>query len=67
VTAESRALEPDEWLTPDEICTELKISRRTFDRLHATGRGPRFKNVGRSIRIRRSWLEAWLDDTEATA
>ena len=22
----------DEWLTVDEVCTELKISRRTFDR-----------------------------------
>jgi len=24
--------ERDEWLTVDEVCAELKISRRTFDR-----------------------------------
>lgn len=23
---------PDEWLTVEEVCAELKISRRTFDR-----------------------------------
>ena len=31
----------DEWLTVDEVCTELKISRRTFDRWRALGTGPR--------------------------
>ena len=31
---------PDEWLTVDEVCTELKISRRTFDRWRALGTGP---------------------------
>ena len=30
----------DEWLTVDEVCTELKISRRTFDRWRALGTGP---------------------------
>ena len=29
----------DEWLTVEEICTELKISRRTFDRWRARGTG----------------------------
>jgi excisionase family DNA binding protein len=67
MTTEPRRLVPDEWLTPDEICTELKISRRTWDRLHASGEGPRFKKVGREIRVRRSWLETWLDDSEASA
>ena len=27
--------ERDEWLTVDEVCAELKISRRTFDRWRA--------------------------------
>ena len=61
--------ERDEWLTVDEVCTELKISRRTFDRLRATGKAPRCKRVGGGLRIRRSWLEEWLalPDDEETA
>jgi len=53
----------DEWLTVDEVCTELKISRRTFDRWHALGTGPKVKHLAGngSIRIRRSWLNDWLD------
>ncbi|MGH3186577.1 MAG: helix-turn-helix transcriptional regulator [Streptosporangiaceae bacterium] len=55
------AAEPDEWLTVDEICTELKISRRTFDRWRATGKAPRCQPLpGGTLRIRRSWLEEWL-------
>ena len=53
----------DEWLTVDEVCAELKISRRTFDRWRALGTGPKAKRLGGSggIRIRRSWLDEWLD------
>ena len=52
---------PDEWLTVEEICTELKISRRTFDRWRATGTGPRCERLGGHgpLRSRRSWIEAW--------
>jgi excisionase family DNA binding protein len=55
--------ERDEWLTIEEVCTELKISRRTFDRYRALGTGPKVKHLGGNggIRIRRSWLEEWLD------
>jgi excisionase family DNA binding protein len=55
--------EPDEWLTVEEVCTELKISRRTFDRWRALGTGPKAKRIGGSgpVRVRRSWLNAWLD------
>jgi len=58
--------EPDEWLTVDEVCTELKISRRSFDRWRALGTGPRVKHLAGngSIRIRRSWLNEWLDSTD---
>ena len=53
---------PDEWLTVEEVCTELKISRRTFDRWRATGKAPRCKPLpGGTLRIRRSWLDEWLD------
>jgi hypothetical protein len=51
----------DEWLTVEEICTELKISRRTFDRWRALGNGPRCEPLGGHgpLRSKRSWLDAW--------
>lgn len=54
---------PDEWLTVDEICTELKISRRTFDRWRATRTGPRCERLGGHgpLRSRRSWIDAWAE------
>jgi excisionase family DNA binding protein len=67
VTVASRSrhapAERDEWLTVDEVCTELKISRRTFDRWRALGTGPKSKRIGGSgpVRVRRSWLDEWLD------
>ncbi len=30
----------DEWLTVEEVCDELKVSRRTFDRWRAHRTGP---------------------------
>jgi excisionase family DNA binding protein len=53
----------DEWLTVDEVCTELKVSRRTFDRWRALGTGPRAKRLNGTgpVRVRRSWLEEWLN------
>ena len=30
----------DEWLTVDEVCSELKIGRRTFERWRALGTAP---------------------------
>ena len=54
----------DEWLTVEEICTELKISRRTFDRWRARGTGPRCEPLGGHgpLRSRRSWLDAWAEN-----
>jgi excisionase family DNA binding protein len=65
-TSRNPAPVPDEWLTIEEVCTELKISRRTFDRWRAHGTGPKVKHLAGngSIRIRRSWLEQWLDTTD---
>ena len=53
----------DEWLTVEEVCTELKISRRTFDRWRALGTGPKSQRLGGHgpLRTRRSWLDQWLD------
>lgn len=56
----------DEWLTVEEICEELKISRRTFDRWRAIGTGPRCEPLGGHgpLRSRRSWVEAWAESGE---
>jgi hypothetical protein len=55
--------QPDEWLTVEDICTELKVSRRTFDRWRATGSGPKCERLGGHgpLRTRRSWLETWAE------
>jgi excisionase family DNA binding protein len=54
---------PDELLTVEEVCNELKVSRRTFDRWRALGTGPRSTRIGGSgpVRVRRSWLDEWLE------
>lgn len=58
-----RAGERDEFLTVEEVCEELKISRRTFDRWRALGTGPRSERLGGTgpVRVRRSWLDEWLE------
>lgn len=58
--------ERDEWLTVEEVCTELKISRRTFDRWRALGKGPRSKRIGGDgpVRVRRSWLDEWAERSD---
>jgi excisionase family DNA binding protein len=55
----------DEWLTVEEVCDELKVSRRTFDRWRAQHTGPRSVRLGGAgpVRVRRSWLEEWLEET----
>jgi excisionase family DNA binding protein len=54
-----------EWLTVEEVCAELKISSRTFYRWRAQGTGPRSKRIARGgVRVRRSWLDEWLDEPE---
>ncbi len=57
----------DEWLTVEEICGELKITRRTFDRWRALGTGPRCERLGGHgpLRSRRSWLDTWATDEDA--
>ena len=59
----------DEWLTVDDVCAELRITRRTFERWRRRGAGPRVKRLagGRKgpLRIKRSWLDEWLEDGAA--
>jgi excisionase family DNA binding protein len=66
VRPRQQATQQDEWLTVDEICAELKISRRTFDRWRALGTGPRARRLGGNgpVRVRRSWLDEWLEASD---
>jgi predicted DNA-binding transcriptional regulator AlpA len=54
----------EEWLTVDEVCTELKIGRRTYDRWRRLGKAPRAVRLAGNgpLRTRRSWLEEWVED-----
>ena len=54
----------DEWLTVDEVCDELNIGRRTFERWRTLGIAPRATRPTRNgpLRIKRSWLEEWAED-----
>lgn len=57
----------DEWLTIDEVCRIVKIGRRTFERYMSLGTGPRVKRIAGNgpIRIRRDWLDEWMEDGAA--
>ena len=53
----------DEWLTVDQVCAELNIGRRTFERWRTLGIAPRATRPTRygPLRIKRCWLEEWAD------
>lgn len=53
----------DEWLTVDDVCRIVKIGRRTFERYLSRGTGPRVKRIAGNgpIRIRRDWLDEWME------
>jgi len=54
----------DEWLTVEEVCAELRIGRRTFERWRTLGVAPRATRPTRNgpLKIKRSWLEEWAED-----
>ncbi|MER7363238.1 helix-turn-helix transcriptional regulator [Nonomuraea wenchangensis] len=56
----------EEWLTLDEVCTKLKVSRRTWDRWQERGQAPRSIRLPGNgpYRIRPEWLQEWLDNQE---
>ncbi|WP_246267459.1 helix-turn-helix transcriptional regulator [Nonomuraea typhae] len=52
-----------EWLTVEEVCKELRVSRRSWDRWRERRTGPKAVRLARNgpIRVRRDWLDAWLE------
>ena len=57
----------DEWLTVDDVCRIVKIGRRTFERYLSRGTGPRVRRLPGNglIRIRRDWLDDWMEEGTA--
>lgn len=53
-------------LTPDEVCTVLKISTAKFYRLVTSGRLPAVK-IGSNWRVRPSTLGSWINNQSASA
>ncbi|MFI9553763.1 helix-turn-helix transcriptional regulator [Nonomuraea endophytica] len=55
-----------QWLTVDEVCTELKITRRSWNRWRSQGKTPRAKRLAGNgpIRVRRDWLDEWIEAQE---
>ena len=50
----------EEFLSPEELATELGRNKRTLDRWDALGIGPPRTRVGRTVLYRRSSVQKWL-------
>lgn len=64
------AMQPMQWLTPDQVATELGLSRDTIERWVASGRLPAAElttsagsGTRRRYRIRRDWLDDFLQNS----
>lgn len=56
------------WLTVDEFCEEMGISRSTFYDWKAKGRAPRVRKLPNAkLRIDRADIKTWYDALEGAA
>ena len=53
-----------EYMTPEELASELAICKRTLDRWHASRTGPPRVTVGRRPLYRREAVTQWLRNRE---
>lgn len=59
----------DELLTATQVAVEYQKSEGSLANMRSAGIGPEFVKVGRSVRYRRSAVEAWVaacTETSAT-
>lgn len=49
------------YLTSNEAGAFLKLSPRTLENMRTSGRGPRFRKLGRRVVYARADLIAWAD------
>jgi hypothetical protein len=59
-----RALLGDEFLTPQALAKELRVSTRTIARWHVERIAPPRICVGRSVFYKRSSVRTWLESRE---
>lgn len=57
----------DEWLTTDELASELKIAADTIRDWRKKGTGPRAHKLGHAVRYARSDVEAWIEQSNSLA
>lgn len=50
----------DEWLTARQAAAYVKLTKNTLDTYRSRGGGPRFHRNGRTVRYRRSDLDAYV-------
>jgi excisionase family DNA binding protein len=53
-------VKPAEWISPEELATELGIPVKTIYQWRYRRTGPQAHRIGRHIRYRRRDIEAWL-------
>jgi len=49
------------WMTTEQAADYLSASPKTLEYMRHTGRSPKFAKMGRRVRYRREWLDAWLE------
>ena len=55
-------MNPNTWMTIEQLCEELDISRSTFDDWRRKGNAPRMIQLpSRKYRISRTEFNAWVD------
>ena len=56
---------PNRVIRFKDVCEEVGVNRRTFERMLARGEGPKVLRMSpRCVGVRRSDLEAWLAERE---
>ncbi len=52
-----------QWLTVNEVCTDLQIARSTWEMWRQRGVAPKAVRLPNGqLRIRREWLDEWVVD-----
>jgi excisionase family DNA binding protein len=60
-------VKPAEWVSPEELATELGIPVKTIYQWRYRRTGPKAHRIGRHVRFRRRDIETWLSAKQTTA
>jgi excisionase family DNA binding protein len=53
---------PDEWVTPEELAAQVKVSVETVYWWNRTNKAPKRHKFGKHVRYTRADVDAWLRD-----